>query len=1156
MSAVQADVRGAVPVVPDHKVWHCIGEGSHGQVWLARSVLGVWRAVKVVRRGLFRDERPYDREFAGVQRFEPLSREDDGFVDVLHTGRNDAEGYFYYVMELADDLDSGPASGIDPGTYRSCTLGRVMAQRGRLDVETVVELGRRLAAALGRLHGAGLIHRDIKPSNIVFVGGKPKLADIGLVVEQTEARSYVGTDGYVAPEGPNSVKADLYSLGMVLYEAGMGLGRHEFPKPCEAMDGGSDARVLRELNAVILRACAAAPADRYATAAELGDDLACIASGGSVRRRHRVRRMRRALAWAAAVALAAGAAWATWAWQRAAWVEAGRRARVAEQEARTSHLLAASATRAMHDGDDAMALVWLSQVISAKESRGLAAFPERVLARQLKERLPEPRVTVAAGLGLFSVAYGPDGSRLVTSDDRGFACEWDAATGALVHGPIRCGQRPMQVGLCADGKRAWAAPRVNLPSFARPVEATGHVAWFDMASGRETGVRWERVGWAVESPDHRWLATADSAYGVGLGRADGTGPRLRLPAHTGPVEALVFSPDSALLASGSHDGSLRVWRVPDGTLHGQMRVRGMLRSIAWGPGSRTLLTLSMDAGQQRFLQSWEVADASERLPAISLGQGPSLLELSAFRGERWVVSGESRDLSIFQGSDGRRAFPDIPMNGQRCQAMAIGWDGRALLTGSADGHASLWSLEDGSRWLTLPHHSRAVRWVGFHPTDGSWFTGSEDGVIRLWRQREAQAPLPSPAGWTQWGPASASPPDGRGLDQAAWNDRGDILVTMASKPTSPVGPGAVVALDVRKGQWTTVAEGLEWSSPALVVSGLEGDSWAVSGLAPKDVPRSAATAAGEDVMWVTRGQAGWSFRRLHHARGIADVRVVGPERLVSVDATGVVRSWSPDGDLPELTAGQPNLDLTAHVLSGDGMRVATFDSIRRRLRIRHWNQPESAVVEFPTEPGMSGVRLLGRSNVFAANNIMSVASLWDASLGLRLPLRETSLGRVTCTDWNDARRLLLACPDVGPPVVVDAVTLGKRSIGGNELARSPLRAALGPDGRWVVTVDQQQAVRVYDAATGHAVTPALAHAGQVWWAGISPGHWLVTLSAPNQVRSWSLLPDTTPAPVLVRQAMDLAARRVDDLGREHWIEPEAPRSGGTEKKTVGQKDNL
>src|SRR5437016_1432133 len=90
------------PVIPDHKLLRPIGRGAYGEVWLARNVMGALRAVKVIQRGQFESDRPYEREFAGIQRYEPVSRSSGGLVHVLHVGRNDAEGYFYYVMELAD----------------------------------------------------------------------------------------------------------------------------------------------------------------------------------------------------------------------------------------------------------------------------------------------------------------------------------------------------------------------------------------------------------------------------------------------------------------------------------------------------------------------------------------------------------------------------------------------------------------------------------------------------------------------------------------------------------------------------------------------------------------------------------------------------------------------------------------------------------------------------------------------------------------------------------------------------------------------------------------------------------------------------------------------------------------------------------------------
>ena len=102
----------ARPGVPDHELLRVIGRGSYGNVWLARNVFGRFRAVKVIYRQAFEHDRPYEREFEGIQKFEPISRLHESQVDILHVGRNDAEGCFYYVMELADDASVSAAAEV------------------------------------------------------------------------------------------------------------------------------------------------------------------------------------------------------------------------------------------------------------------------------------------------------------------------------------------------------------------------------------------------------------------------------------------------------------------------------------------------------------------------------------------------------------------------------------------------------------------------------------------------------------------------------------------------------------------------------------------------------------------------------------------------------------------------------------------------------------------------------------------------------------------------------------------------------------------------------------------------------------------------------------------------------------------------------------
>src|ERR1043165_5955537 len=241
------------PPIPDYALRRPVGRGAYGEVWLARSVTGVYRAVKIVRRASFNEAHPFDREFVGIQRFEPVSLGQDSQVALLHVGRNDAAGFFYYVMELADDVETGDE--IFPERYVPKSLKELRARQQRLPADECLAISLALARALAHLHAHGLVHRDIKPSNVIFVGGQPKLADIGLVTDVGSSRSFVGTEGFIPPEGPGTPQADLYALGKLLYELATGRDRMDFPQLPPGVPNRLDGEALLDLNEVMTRAC-------------------------------------------------------------------------------------------------------------------------------------------------------------------------------------------------------------------------------------------------------------------------------------------------------------------------------------------------------------------------------------------------------------------------------------------------------------------------------------------------------------------------------------------------------------------------------------------------------------------------------------------------------------------------------------------------------------------------------------------------------------------------------------------------------------------------------------------------------------------------------------------------------------------------------------
>ncbi|MES2475381.1 MAG: SUMF1/EgtB/PvdO family nonheme iron enzyme [Verrucomicrobiota bacterium] len=294
------------PTIPDHEVLRKIGGGAYGEVWLARGVTGALRAVKVVWREDFEDARGFEREFEGILKFEPMSRDHPALVNILHVGRSpDGVSFYYYVMELGDDVRSG--QDINPVEYEPRTL-RADNHQGagvQWDTNDCIDVGLRLAEALDHLHERGLAHRDVKPSNVIFVNGRAKLADIGLVAMRGQ-RTFVGTEGFVPPEGPGSSQADIYSLGKVLYEIATGKDRLSFPDLPEVVPGGADRKRWLQLNRIICDICDPRISKRKITSAgDLADELRRLQRGK--------RRRRSGLAvWMTTLVLAVFTGWAAW----------------------------------------------------------------------------------------------------------------------------------------------------------------------------------------------------------------------------------------------------------------------------------------------------------------------------------------------------------------------------------------------------------------------------------------------------------------------------------------------------------------------------------------------------------------------------------------------------------------------------------------------------------------------------------------------------------------------------------------------------------------------------------------------------------------------------------------------------------------------------
>ena len=250
-----------------------LGAGGMGEVRDGRDVrLDRPVAIKLMRRDLAQQakaRRAFEREAQAAARLI-----DPCVVAVFDTGEE--EGVPFIVMERL------------PGR----TLADEMA-RGPLDAAKVRRLALQVLAGLQAAHDTGIVHRDLKPSNILLTDvGDAKVADFGIArsVEDDQTTGVVlGTAMYVAPEriagAPATAASDLYSLGVVLYEAVSGAKPFVADAPvavlhavCEGAAPPLDDDIDPQLRETIERAMARDPADRFASAREMAASLGAGAS--------------------------------------------------------------------------------------------------------------------------------------------------------------------------------------------------------------------------------------------------------------------------------------------------------------------------------------------------------------------------------------------------------------------------------------------------------------------------------------------------------------------------------------------------------------------------------------------------------------------------------------------------------------------------------------------------------------------------------------------------------------------------------------------------------------------------------------------------------------------------------------------------------------
>lgn len=682
------------PVIPDYELLRLIGRGAYGEVWLARGVTGVYRAVKLVWRDRFPEAGPYEREFHGLKEFAAISLSESRQLALLHVGRDPAAAYFYYVMELADDVTTG--RDIDPANYTPHTLKEMRSRRGRLPAGECVTLGVELARALSGLHGRGLVHRDIKPSNVIIVGGAPKLADIGLVTEASAALTFVGTEGFVPPEGPGAPGADVFALGKLLYELATGLDRHDYPRLPPELHAWPDRKEVLELNEVLIRACEPHPDQRHLDAAALLDDLLLLQAGKSVRRlRKAERRLARALRIAAVFALIAGVAGlgAYIERQRANQEMALRAQAEAERDALARQAVYAAtlaqAQRALDQDDLSRARRLLDAVVPGPGETDLRGFEWHALRHEA--RGDPATVLRETGPAIDRLALSPDESLLAVHDIGGLVTLYDTAT-----------QQPVR---------------------------------------RIEGIR----GLAGFSSNGAWLIGTDPA--MALQRWATTDGRATTPAVPGKYRALAVNGSDQVIAHDDGDPALVVWDFSSQRALRRLPLQPAEQKPAWAlfrygaaPAGGTVALAAVRGGG---------SSAEFRLTAFEGGAEPRLIQTEIGRNRPsavgvdshgpWAVMDISGETWRVQSGEWVKAADVLPGGTRQAVEYALAGASRRLV---AQVRRLIWL--DGSPGQAAPRmargHGALISDLAATPRHDLAYSSSSDGGLRAWPLGSSPAP--------------------------------------------------------------------------------------------------------------------------------------------------------------------------------------------------------------------------------------------------------------------------------------------------------------------------------------------------------------------------------------------------------------------------------